>query len=583
MPDEREIPINRRYGNYDKYPEIKAEGTAFSGYDEVKKELCDRLSGKGILILDCYPGVYEKELIDNIGKLFDNVFVTDECAYSGEELRKKLYPTITDDRIFGVMTTENLEDYFIPDKTEKMIEEIKKAEGTVLIIGVGAAMFSDKGITVHCSVARWESQLRFRRGMPNWNMDNTNEDPLTKFKIGYFAQWRFADKHKMKYFMKYDYFMDTNKENAPVMVKGRDYTDAVTCAAKRPFRPVPYFDSGVWGGQWMKDVCGLDKNAVNFAWCFDCVPEENSVYYNFSGVRMEMPSLDIVLFRPHELLGDYVYDIYGSEFPIRFDFLDTMGGGNLSLQVHPTAEYIKKTFNMPYTQDESYYLLDAEDDACVYLGVKEDAKPEELFGDLETAQKTGKMDVDKYVNRWKAKKHDHFLIPAGTIHCSGRNAMVLEISATPYIFTFKLWDWGRLGLDGKPRPINIGHGKNVLNFSRNTKWTKDNLINAVEIISDENGIKIEKTGLHPLEPLETIRYTFNRPVYHKTIGGVCVMNLVDGEEAVITSPASAFEPFTVHYAETFIIPAAAGDFIVSPTEKSRGQELKTIKTYVRKK
>jgi mannose-6-phosphate isomerase class I len=54
------------------------------------------------------------------------------------------------------------------------------------------------------------------------------------------------------------------------------------------------------------------------------------------------------------------------------------------------------------------------------------------------------FDANKYVNQWPVRRHDHLLIPAGTIHCSGRNRMVLEISATPYIFTFKLWDWGRL-------------------------------------------------------------------------------------------------------------------------------------------
>ena len=97
---------------------------------------------------------------------------------------------------------------------------------------------------------------------------------------------------------------------------------------------------------------------------------------------------------------------------------------------------------MSYTQDESYYILDAKEDAHVYLGLKEGIQPDEMISDLESAQR-GEIvfDADKYINKFPAKKHDHFLIPAGTCHCSGKNAMVLEISATPYIFTFKLWDW----------------------------------------------------------------------------------------------------------------------------------------------
>lgn len=142
----------------------------------------------------------------------------------------------------------------------------------------------------------------------------------------------------------------------------------------------------------------------------------------------------------------------------------------------------------------------AEDDACVYLGVKEGVCPQEMIDSLKTAQETGEpFDAERFVNRFPAKKHDHFLIPAGTVHCSGKNAMVLEISATPYIFTFKLYDWGRLGLDGRPRPIHIEHGEQVIQFDRDTKWVEQNLVNAVQTIHEDEHVKIEHTGLHALE------------------------------------------------------------------------------------
>ena len=71
-----------------------------------------------------------------------------------------------------------------------------------------------------------------------------------------------------------------------------------------------------------------------------------------------------------------------------------------------------------------------------------------MLADLDAAEHAGaSFPVQAYVNAFPVQKHDHILIPAGTIHCSGKDTMVLEISATPYIFTFKLWDWGRLGLD----------------------------------------------------------------------------------------------------------------------------------------
>jgi mannose-6-phosphate isomerase class I len=345
---------------------------------------------------------------------------------------------------------------------------------------------------------------------------------------------------------------------------------------------VPFFDPGPWGGQWMKEVCDLPREAPNYAWCFDCVPEENSLLLGFGGTRVEVPAIDLVFRHPRELLGEAVHARFGDEFPIRFDFLDTMGGGNLSLQVHPLTEYIQDRFGMHYTQDESYYLLDAEKGACVYLGLKEGIDRQAMVRDLVRAQEGGGAFPDElYVNRWPARKHDHFLIPGGTVHCSGQDAMVLEISATPYIFTFKLWDWDRLGLDGRPRPIHIEHGVANLQWDRTTAWVERELVNRIEPLGSGDGWREERTGLHEREFIETRRHWFEGTVPHDTAGGVNVLNLVDGAEAVVESPDAAFEPFAVHYAETFIVPGSVGPYTIRPHGAAEGTACATIKAFVR--
>jgi mannose-6-phosphate isomerase class I len=332
----------------------------------------------------------------------------------------------------------------------------------------------------------------------------------------------------------------------------------------------------------MKDVCGLDPEVPNYGWCFDCVPEENSLLLEVEGVLFELPSNDLILKHSRAILGEPVEARFGKDFPIRFDFLDTMGGGNLSLQVHPTNEFAHREFGLHYTQDESYYLLDAGEDAVVYLGLKEDIDKHDMIEDLRAAQRGEiSFDAEKYVNKIPAKKHDHYLIPAGTIHCSGANSMVLEISSTPSIFTFKLWDWNRLGLDGKPRPINVERGKQVIQWNRTTEWVNKNIRNHFEVLSDEDGIMEERTGLHPNEFIETHRTSFSVPVTAWTQDSVHVLNLVEGEEAVVESPDGRFEPFVVHYAETFIIPACVESYTIRPCGLSEGKTCMTIRASVR--
>jgi len=299
-------------------------------------------------------------------------------------------------------------------------------------------------------------------------------------------------------------------------------------------------------------------------------------------VRIEIPSQDLVLLHPRALLGEKVHARFGAEFPIRFDFLDTIGGQNLSFQVHPLTEYIQQQFGMHYTQDESYYILEAEPGAVVYLGTKTGIEPLAMLDDLRAAGRGEKaFDNARFVNQIPARKHDHFLIPAGTVHCPGSGTMVLEISATPYIFTFKLWDWGRLGLDGLPRPVHLDHGEQVIDWQRDTQWVEENLVNRIDPIAEGEGWREERTGMHEREFIETRRHWFTAPVTHHTQGGVNVLNLVEGAQAVVDSPSGAFEPFTVHYAETFIIPAAVGEYRISPAGEGIGQQLATIKAWVR--
>jgi len=567
---------------YDKYPSTKYEGFIACGWNAIRQTLNERFRGN--LAVDLYTGIYEQELISELSKEFDAVIDTRTLMKPEDEIIKLTAPYMTDDVLFGYLTSLRLVDFFDETKVEEARRTVGAGKCRVLIIGSGAAFVAGEDIPlVYADMARWEIQQRFRRHeVKGLGIDN-REDPVSiQYKRGLFIDWRVLDIYKDKLIERVSYWIDTNDSLLPKMIDGDTFFRGMDKTAHSPFRVVPFFDPAPWGGQWMKRVCGLNPEMANYGWCFDCVPEENSLFLEVNGVRFELPSQDLILTRSREVLGEVVEARFGKDFPIRFDFLDTIGGGNLSLQVHPTTQFIRENMGMPYTQDESYYLLDATEDSVVYLGVRNGVDKEAMMEDLRAAQR-GEIifDADKYVNRIPARKHDHFLIPGGTIHCSGAGSMVLEISATPSIFTFKLWDWQRLGLDGKPRPINVERGSRVIQWNRDTDYVRENLVDRFTDIAEGEGWKEIKTGLHPNEFIETRRTSFSVPVLHRTASGVNVLNLVEGEEVTVESPQGLFEPFVVHYAETFIIPGSIEEYTIRPSGPSEGKECMTIKAFVR--
>ena len=579
--------------SYDKLPCVVvpgAEQACVQGWDAIaarlRQAIAQHAARKTVLAVECYPGVQEEQVLQELrSRLNPALFLrARDTMRPPQQIDALVAPFLGgDDPVFGFLSGLTLPQFFDADQLGYWREKAERVtEGLVLIVGCGATLLNEPDLLVYADLARWEAQLRFRRNeASNLGVENRMLPASLQYKRAFFVDWRVCDRWKRPLIQQWDFVLDTNTASAPKLAEGEAVRRGLRHAVTRPFRVVPLFDPAPWGGQWMKKAFDLDPAASNYGWCFDCVPEENSLLLGFGELRLELPSIDLVFDQPRSLLGEKVHARFGDEFPIRFDFLDTVGGGNLSFQVHPLTEYIQHHFGMHYTQDESYYLLDAGPEAAVYLGLQESVDPAAMLRDLELAQAGGApFPAEKHANRWPAKKHDHFLIPAGTVHCSGADAMVLEISATPYIFTFKMWDWGRLGLDGKPRPIHLQHGAANVQWNRTAEWTHSNLINHLEPVGQGEGWREERTGLHEREFIETRRHWFTQPVAHDTLGGVHVLNLVQGAEVLVESPTGAFPPVVIHYAETFIVPAAVGPYTIRPHGVAAG-ECATVKAYVR--
>ncbi|MDF2514996.1 MAG: hypothetical protein K0R59_292, partial [Sphingobacterium sp.] len=288
-------------------------------------------------------------------------------------------------------------------------------------------------------------------------------------------------------------------------------------------------------------------------------------------------SFDQLMFQESSNILGTAQPRFDVEFPIRFNFLDTFDGGNLSIQCHPSPSYAKTEFGENFTQDESYYIVDRKGDAQVYLGFQEDIDADQFRTVLEQSFHTGEpIAIDKYVQKFDSQKHQLYLIPHGTVHSSGTNNLVLEISATPYNYTFKMYDWVRPDLDGKPRPLNIDRAFSNLNFNRKGDVVKNTLLSQPQIdVLDTQSIKVH-LPTHEDHFYDVFRYEFEDEVRIETKGQCHIMMLVEGEAVELTTANGMKRIF--HYAETFAVPAAAKSYSLRNLGASQA---KVIQSFVK--
>lgn len=556
------------------YLKIKDSIKIITGYENVIRYIYDMSNSIKYISFETYPGVMKSTWIRELSRKFNDwtIVDTDEFFYSTEVIENKIKPDLTDDKVFGrfshiefeeLLDRENLSNTLFNDKT--------------IFIGILASEIVDCELNFYIDVTRWEIQKRYKKDMNNWK-SSKNLSFDEKIKRSYYFEWPAADYIKKNKLEKFDYYIDSSDEFTPNMVDISDYKKILLEFTKSPFRLVPFFAPGVWGGDWIKKQFNLDYHEVNLAWGFDGVPEENSIIAKLNNAEIEIPAQNLVFMFPKELLGIKVFGKYGSDFPIRFDFLDTMNGQNLSLQVHPDIDYAYRKFGAKYTQNESYYIFHADKNSSVYLGVKNGVQKSELVNKLKESQKTNKFDDEKFINNFPVKTHDHISIPAGTIHSSGKDTVVLEISSTPNRFTFKLWDWDRLDLNGKPRPISLHHGKNVINVEYDKDFVKKEFFNNIKIIEKNEEYVEEKTGLYSSEDIETRRLTFSNEIIQSTHDSVNMLNLVEGSSIVIKSLDKSFDDFRIFYGETFIIPEKIKKYIL---KAENNEQVKVIKAFIR--
>lgn len=575
MPAEVQVERTEGYNIYPAHPLSK--GKIHVGY----KALAQWMVGQKEVFVDGYVGNFWERIaaeltveLDQMGVQANWYFMRDFLKPE-EEIEQLTMPFVgSEDSVWGTKTTLDLADFYRHDALDNLKPDPDYAVN--ILIGPGAALCGWNASVVYVDLPKNELQHRMNAGAITNLGRSVPEKPTEMYKRFFFVDWVVCNKHKESLLHRADVLADGQGIDWITWAPAQDILNGLKELSRIAIRPRPWFTPGSWGGQWIKEhIPQVSQDEPNYAWSFELIAPENGLVFEHGGIRLEVSFDCLMVVAGADILGKH-HPVFGNEFPIRFDFLDTFDGGNLSIQCHPSLSYIRENFGEALTQDETYYMLDSASDAKVYLGFQDDINPAAFRSELENSLENNvEVEIEKYVQSFPAKKHDFFLIPNGTIHSSGKNNLVLEISATPYIFTFKMYDWLSKDLHGDPRPINIEHAFNNLRFDRKGKQVSQELISQPHVLAQGKGWTTVHMPTHEAHFYDLHRIELEREVTVETHQACHILMLVEGTGVRVRV---GDREDTFRYAETFLIPAGVSQYTLTNTGTGK---IKVLKAFVK--
>ena len=298
-----------------------------------------------------------------------------------------------------------------------------------------------------------------------------------------------------------------------------------------PLKLTPAYKDYIWGGEKLRTVYGknTDITPVAESWELSCHKDGLSL---ISGGEHHGKSLDEYIKANPAVLGT---SVSGGELPILIKLIDACD--NLSVQVHPNDEQAKKWENQN-GKTEMWYVVDAQEDARIIYGLKEDTTKEEM----ENAIKEKRL--EELLNSVPSQKGDVFFVEAGTIHAIGRGNLIAEIQQNSNV-TYRLYDYGRVGKDGKERELHVEKGI-MASTLRKTIRKEPKEQDGIRILASCEYFEVKEIKLKGEKHLRA-----DSTSYHALLS-------VDGSFEISVGEFA----MTVCAGETVFVPAGMGDYCI---------------------
>lgn len=563
-----------------KAPQSVKEGLV-QGPQAVAKAIAKKIAGGFTRVgIDCYPGVEIGALARLLEQFVPSARLVNALtlAMDEETLDEKLAPYLPMDRqrdpvlLYGRRYMEGYAGLQDAHKADALAKELQsKPDHPVIVYGMGALCESLRGLydlKVWVDVSPRQAALNFKNGLAT-NYGSCRSRPYgllmrrnyyVDFETALDLRWGLIREGALDLYV----FADD-----PAQMKLLPYPallDLFLELGRSPLRCRPVYLEGVWGGFYVHKLRRLPKEMRNCAWVFDMIPMEVSLAAAFDGAEFEVPFYTFVQAMGQKLLGKRALEAFGGYFPVRFNYDDTYhANGNMSIQCHPDEAYVVANHGELGRQDESYYICVTAQDAKTYLGFKDEDSCDKFFSLADKAQTTHELiDYEQYIHAVPSLPGTQVMIPAGTVHASGRNQVILEIgSLTMGSYTYKLYDYQRTDPQtGLPRPIHLTMGREVIHPERTAAFVQKNLVNHGGMVRQGEGWCEKIVGEHDLLYFSLRNLVFETSMEDDTADDFHVLALVDGERVRVESAAHPEYHYDLNMLDIVVVPATFGKYRV---------------------